>query len=410
MNVRAAVLAAAVGAAATPSPVAAQPLTADVLVDRGLTVASGASISAAIGELVGRAEAHAVPDRLFVEEGGSRRTGNVAYRIAKHLLFDAPQEHLLLVFDHELFGHGARLRERFDGPVEYRFHLPEPYGSGGASTSYVFDRAPTLYEQLAVSAGGLESTTLVASRVSERAFVEGRLHARDALRYLTFEFDALHYIASAETEGSEAGHDVGDFLRAYNDLAATAGAPALTTRKLRRESFIGLANPMAAYAVFGIARYWWSGIQDVAVPALSLGGVRYLPLFRYRLTPFGTEWALVNSVGGRMRPLEVEVRAGRSVNATPWGIGVRQREVVKLRGWTIDAAVDVWKQPPVDEADPARLSFEPRMGSRVRGLVHRQIARATFILELGGKSGGYVPGEPLRRGLVARAGVGVPLP
>ena len=411
MNVRAVVLAAALGAAAS-SPVDAQQLAAEVLVDRDLTVASGVSITAAIGELVGRAEAHAVPDRLFAEEGTSRRTANVSYRIAKHVLFDAPQEHLLLVVDHELFGHGARLSERFDGPIEYRFHIPAPYGSGGADTAFVFDRPPTMWEQLAVSAGGMESTTLVASIVSERAFVEGRLRSRDALRYLTFELDSLRYIASAETEGFEAGHDVGDFLRTYNDLAAVAGASKLTARTLRNESLVGLANPMAAYAIYGIARYWWSGSPDVAVPALSINGVRYLPLVRYRLTPFGTEWALVNSLGGRVRPMEIELRVGRSPNATPWGIGLRQRQVVRFGGWAIDAAFDVWKQPPVDGTDPRQLSFDPRPGSRVRGRVHHPLrsSRATFIIEVGGKSGGYIPGEPLRGGFVARAGIGVPVP
>jgi hypothetical protein len=414
VNARAVVLAAAIGCgAASPSP-AQQPVAAEALVDHHFTVGAGASISAAIGVLVARGEASAVPQRLFAEEGASRRTANVGYRIFKHVFFDAPQEHLLLVFDHEVFGHGARLRERFDGPIEYRFQLPEPYGSGGAQTTYRFDRPPTPYEALAVNAGGMESTGVVAAIVANHAFADGRIRSRDALRYFTFEIDTLRYIASTDDEDAARGNDVGDYLRTYNGLADAVGAPRLTPRRLRQQALVSLADPMLAYAAFGVARYWWSGAPDVAVPALSLGGVRYLPMFRYRLAPFGTEWALVNALAGRVRPTEVELRVGESPGSTPWGIGVRQRSIASWGRWSIDAAADVWSQPPVASSDAQQLAVDPRVGTRVSGRIHRALtaspSAATLIVELGAKSGGYVPGEPLGGGFVARAGVGLPLP
>jgi hypothetical protein len=409
------VLAAAFVAAAS-SPAAAQELASEALVDPRLTVGSGATISATIGALVAHAEETAIPDRLFGEPGAPRKTANVAYRFLKHVFFDAPQEQLLLVFNHEVFGHGARLRERFDGPIEYDIEVPAPYGGGAGSTSFVLNREPTPYELLAISAGGMESTSVVASIVAERAFVDGRMQPRDALRYLLFEFDTQGYIASTSAD-EEPGHDVGDYLRTYNDLASAAGARALTRRQLRRESLVGLANPMGAYALFGIARYWWNGATDVAVPTLSIAGVRYLPLVRYRLTPYGTEWSLVNALAGRMRPTEVEVRIGRSPLETPWGISVRQRSAARWRGWSLDAAVDMWRQPPVAGSDPRRVEFDLRTGARVRGRGSHAVmpvwfstSRATLIVEVGAKSAGYVPGEPLRGGVVARAGIGLPVP
>jgi len=415
VTIRAVVLAAAIGAAA-PAPVMAQQVAAEALFDRDLTVGSGASITATIGELAGHAEAKAVPDRLFEEGGGLGRTGDITYRLLKFAFFDAPQEHLLLVFDHEMFGHGARLRERFDGPIGYHIQPPAPYGHGNGVTSFVFNREPTLYEQLAISAGGMESTGVVAAIVSEHAFIDRTMQPRDALRYLTFELDTLRYIS--RTKGNEeAGHDVGDFIRTYNDLAVVAGAPGLTPRRLRNEALISLANPMVAYAGYGIVRYWWNGDTNVAVPALSIAGVRYLPLFRYRLTPFGTEWALVNALGGRMRPTSIELRVGQSPGSTPWGVGINQRDALRWGGWSVDAALDVWQQPPVADQNPRLLSFDQHMGGRIRGRVHRDVVpvwfsstRASIIIEVGGKSAGYVPGEPLRSGIVARVGIGIPVP
>jgi hypothetical protein len=174
---------------------------------------------------------------------------------------------------------------------------------------------------------------------------------------------------------------------------------------------------MGAYALFGIARYWWNGATDVPVPTLSIAGVRYLPFVRYRLTPYGTEWSHVNPLAGRMRPTEVEVRIGRSPLETPWGIGVRQRSVASWRGWSVDAAADVWRQPPIAGTDPRRIEFDLRTGARVRGRANHAVmpvwfstSRATLVVEVGAKSAGYVPGEPLRAGIVARAGLGLPLP
>jgi hypothetical protein len=144
---------------------------------------------------------------------------------SNRVFFDAPQEQLLLVFDHEVFGHGGRCAKRFHGPIEYTSRCRRHTAGGAGSTLFVLDRAPTAYEALAISAGGMESTSVVASIVAERAFVNGRMEPRDALRYLLFEFDTQSYIASTDSEGAEAGHDVGDFLKTYNDLAASAGAP-----------------------------------------------------------------------------------------------------------------------------------------------------------------------------------------
>jgi len=115
--------------------------------------------------------------------------------------------------------------------------------------------------------------------------------------------------------------------------------------------------------------------------------------------------------------MEVEVRIGRSPLETPWGVGVRQRSVAKWGGWIVGAAVDVWRQPPIAGTDPAQVEFDLRTGTRVRGRVNHEVmpvwfstSRATLIVEVGAKSAGYVPGEPLRGGIVARAGIGFPVP
>jgi hypothetical protein len=188
------------------------------------------------------------------------------------------------------------------------------------------DHPPSPHEQLAIHAGGMEANGVAGDLLASRALSRGGMTARDAMRYLEFELDTLSYVLSTDEE-EEPGHDVFDFLTLYNELAAATETRTLGLRTLKRESLVSLANPMLAYAAWGIGRYLATGGTSVGVPMLTIGSVRYLPLVRYRLTPLGTEWAIVNELGGSIRPTQVEVRAGRSLAAHPWGVSVRQRQL-----------------------------------------------------------------------------------
>jgi hypothetical protein len=411
-----AVACAAALCAAVASSAAAQTVTSPALFDADLTAGAGATLTTAAGAAISRAEDLVVPSRLFPEEGPLGRTANVTYRVARMMWFDWPQEHLLMVVNHEVFGHGARLRERFNGPIGYRIDAPPPYGEGGGSTSFVFDREPTYPELLAVHAGGMEADGIAAALVAHQAFSSGRLRPRDALRYLEFELDTLGYVWSTDSAGEDPGHDVADFLDTYDDLAATLGSSPLTLPMLRREALAGLANPALAYAVISVVRYLATGAEDAPVPTLSIGGVRYLPMMRYRLTPYGREWSLVNELGGRMRPTTIDLRVGRGPQTTSWSVGVMQQSVASWGGWSVDAAAHVWSQPRMFGADEQVPLADSQPGALVRGRIERRIfpgsstgEQATLVFDIGIKSDGFVPGDPLEGGVVLRGGLGIPL-
>jgi hypothetical protein len=387
-----------------------------LLVDGGMTVGAGAPLIAATGDMLTRAERTLVPDRILAERGPARRTTNVAYRVAKLFFLDLPQEDLLTVVNHEVMGHGARLRERFDATISYSLPAPAPYGIGGGGTSFSFDRPPTRAELLAISAAGMEADAVAARVVAERAFADGKLSFNAALRYLSVELDTLYYVSSTSDaiETESAGHDVALFLRIYNDAAAAAGSAALTPKTLRREVLASLANPMVGIAAYAIGRYLWTGERDVPVPALSIGGVRYLPLVRYQLAPYGTEWAVMNYFSGARWPTHVEVRVGRAPGVRPWGIGVERRNVATIRSWRVDIGAEIWRQPDVanrDDAPGRRLETGLQVRSRAEHPLPVQFGtrRPTIVIDVGLKTAGFVPGQPLGSGVVLRAGIGIPI-
>ena len=139
-------------------------------------------------------------------------------------------------------------------------------------------------------------------------------------------------------------------------------------------------------------------------------------MLRYRLAPYGTEWSLISELGGRVEPMQVELRVGRSPNASPWAVGVRRRELVAWRGWSTSASIEVWQQPTLAEIRDRARAVTMRMGTHVRGVAERPLIpvwfsanAATLIVDIGVKAAGFVPGEPLGGGAVVRAGVGLPL-
>jgi hypothetical protein len=133
-----------------------------------MTVGAGATVIATFGNLIARGENALIPDRLFGETGVPKRTVNALYRTARLVLLDLPQENWLMVANHEIFGHGARLRERFDASISYHIDAPFPLGHGGGSTSFGLDREPTTAEWLAVSAAGMEVNAVSAGLIAHR--------------------------------------------------------------------------------------------------------------------------------------------------------------------------------------------------------------------------------------------------
>jgi hypothetical protein len=138
---------------------------------------------------------------------------------------------------------------------------------------------------------------------------------------------------------------------------------------------------------------------------------------RYRLAPYGTEYAMTMYVAGPGPLSGVDVRLGRAPGGTPWGIGVRPRVLGPWRTWRVETAFDVWRQPHLlDRARSSRGSAGLRLGGEVRGRAERPLVRlwsaartATLVLDVGLKSEGFVPGEPLRAGPALRVGIGLPL-
>jgi hypothetical protein len=384
--------------ATTSAAQPAAPPPAPLLIDREMSPGAGATVTNGVARLLAHGEDQFVPLRLFRDEGRLRRGTNAAYRLLKLGLFDDPQENWFRVANHEVFGHGGRLRELFDGDISYQLPPPPPYGRGGGATFFEFSRTPTVEEVLSVTVGGMEANYVMARAIAQDAITEGRWNYRDAIRYYYSEYDTIHYIRSVEPLEEE-GHDVGDFLRIYNNVATRAGEKTISARQLRRNVLVSFANPLIAYSYYStFISYVWQGRTTAPVPMIHFGATRYLPMARFHLTSFGTEFVLDNAFVRNRRFVDVTLTWGQTVGSRTWSIGALATRLASVKQWTIGAEGMVWHRPDWGEQFAVTTS---------RTLATRGRQSLVFVAQGGYKTDGFAPGDRLHEGVFLRVGAAV---
>ena len=129
--------------------------------------AAGAQGLADAQHLLASAEDRWLPRKIGKSAAAPRSRSASLYRAGKFLALDVPQDHMLMVVAHEVFGHGARFRELGDGRIGYGFDAPIPYGSGDAFTSFNgrFPISPLAI--LNVSASGIEAQHALADAIAD---------------------------------------------------------------------------------------------------------------------------------------------------------------------------------------------------------------------------------------------------
>ena len=98
--------------------------------DRDFSELAGTEDVATVHYGFTRLEDALVGTRWFPENSVAGKSGGVAARLFKTILFDSPIDTYTFVFEHEYFGHGMRFRELTDKEVKY--HLSAPFFGGGS--------------------------------------------------------------------------------------------------------------------------------------------------------------------------------------------------------------------------------------------------------------------------------------
>lgn len=380
-----------------------------IVVDRDMTPAAGTIDLLAAQRALVSVEDRWLPPARFDESTRVKRGLGIGYRAGKWFALDLPQDHFLMVVGHEIFGHGARLREIGARGVQYSFDAPIPYGPGGAVTEFSGDLLVTRADALAIDTSGIEAQNVLADHIGREAVASGALHYREAWLYLESRLDGLRYIRSVSPRSSP-GHDVRSFLLDFNDRCDPPACEPLDAATLKRRALVMLGDPMLAYAGYAwAAAYMVQGRTTGPVPMIGLpGGLRYLPALRFEMTPYGTTVTTDHTIVRHGRAANLSIGVGDTGAARAWDVGVRAGDVLRGSRLNAGASISLWRQPELDAPPNAQA-----MKTGVLAIGTLRIAlpgsvasgRAGVLVEAGYKSDGFVRGERLHAGPIVRAGV-----
>lgn len=344
------------------------------------------------------------------------------WRLSELIMGWLPFNYFTMVVQHEVFGHGYRIRDIGRSRVivnKYRFGVPPPYGHGGGATSYSFNEDLTTTDETAISMGGVESTAILALLTKFKWIESGRIDPRQSVLYLFSQHDLNMYIGSLKSLSDEelSGHDIHGYIQSLN---YTYPDNLLSKGRLRSLSWINLADVFTYYAIYSWFHYLSTG-QEAGIPMIASC---YLPGLRLGLTPFGPEVFFENFFSVKKQPLYAYVKGGHHAKNNYYGAGLYAPALYRHKEWSFGFRLDLWRQPklllqpgaiPMTEIDfdqqpsvenplyPSSERHAIRYGAAGSAIVfYRGSERVGFETEAGYKAQGFLPGYSLKASPVVR--------
>lgn len=321
-------------------------------------------------------------------------------RLSKITFLDLPLSQYMVAIQHEVFGHGARLRY-LHRDARYSLPAPFPWGPGGGATFFAPIDSLPLPIQAGIATGGIEASELFGYTLATRALSCCCLDYRDAITYILASQDQTLYIyGTRRPDGEE--NDMKAYIAAVND---SYGKKVLTTGKLRSKTWLNLIDPLLISSAARINDYLAQGNTGAPVTFKFPfpGGWAAIPQARLTLAPYGLEY------GGQLylfKPpflFRLFGRYGNTEGHTSYAAGLDTWDLWRRGNWGLGAKIEIWKQPKLRHncLDTAPSKWGTLLLAR---LAYRLTTNTALSLESGGKTAGFSIGEPLDPCLFIRLG------
>jgi hypothetical protein len=351
-----------------------------------------------------------LPLRWTEERTAGDKALGVTYRLGRLAFLERPLTWLAWVTQHEVFGHGAAVRQAGFRGTRYEVGLPWPYGDGGGRAFYPSDATFSEAEALHATANGANSGLVLARTVRDRALRRGALYYDEVGLGVSGHVDLPLYILSTDRRTDRG--DIATYLRQLD------GSPP-TLASLKRKAWIGLVDPFLLLAVGSSLRnHLWRGANAAPLPTVEWRSIRYLPSFHLSLSPFGPEFLLEHLAVRDGRFWRISTRLGDGPYGRFGGAGIAVTNVVRTERLRTDVRLDVWYQPSLLLGNPAATVDFPSpststvdlfaIGGRaeVSASVRPTAQWPVFVTgTLGYKTDGFVLGESLDDGILVELGL-----
>jgi hypothetical protein len=337
-------------------------------------------------------------------------------RVGELELVWLPINYTMMVTQHEVFGHGFRVRSlwQYARVEHYKWGVPPPYGPGGGATGYLFVPSHiTTFQDLAIASGGVEATAILANRTRLEWLQSGGIDYRESSLYNWSQQDLTNYVFATMPDD---GGDISHYIRVLNE---TYPSDHLTHKQMKQQALVNLFDPFTYYSLYAQLNYIFTGNSKGYIPMIPIGSYRYLPSPRYGLTPFGPEFYLENFLVKDNRPIYFYLRAGHFAGSTYTGAGIEYAYLWEKNGNSLGFRADIWHQPFANfnnrsyaiekllDGEPLPSPpHKPQFGGALSLIARKRMTEhSSFFFQLGAKTPGFLPGEPLETFPIARLGV-----
>lgn len=348
------------------------------------------------------------------------------YRLLDCALFWDPLCYAETVVQHEVFGHGYRIRSLKDAKVNgYSFDLPPPFGKGGGATYFSIGPEITIGEFQAIGIAGLEAEEILSQDIKKKFIKKGKISRKLSSLYVIARYSPLNY-ALVPFEPKEyyedsisSGHDIEGYLAT---LAVLYPSQAMSVGTMVNSLMWNFLDPMTFYQIAGHFYYIFTG-KDMKVPMIPLTkDLSYLPNVSVKLAPYGLETYVENYFLYKESLVSMYVKAGKfHPDDLYYGMGFEGENLWSYKEFSLGCRADVWMQPNflfnwsfenvldgVAPQEPFEVSFKKIPGGSFAlvgkyGFFENKIS---FFADVGFKSKGYLPGYPLGSAPITRVGLG----
>ncbi|MBI5272375.1 MAG: hypothetical protein HY861_00130 [Chlamydiia bacterium] len=342
----------------------------------------------------------------------------------RNFLFWLPINLSIHVTQHEVFGHGYRLRDLGEDYAKIRGY--GIYVIAGVTKFQPTSRI-TPSQMLTINIAGLEADAILANRIKYKWLRHDQIDPRQmSLQYFSaisltgYALSVHHTSRVAPTDGN----DISGYLFLVNSLYPNGY---VSYRSVRNLSFINALDPFVFLFLFQSTDYQSYG-KPIPIPMFKIGSVKYLPSPRVVLTPFGIQGFWENYFLKGSSATYAYLKWGKNGPNTYYGLGVENQRIFSWPYATVGARVDLWHQPcvlfhggvmsteelwelpegqAIPRLYPEEVLREKQFGflASVIGTAGKPDWQAQFFYELGYKTKGYLAGEALRQAPVARIGL-----
>jgi hypothetical protein len=336
----------------------------------------------------------------------------------KFVFFYFPLSGFEVVLQHELFGHGYRIRDistHYTKVLGYKFDLPFPYGNGGGATFYDYNNNYTSFQEIATSLAGVEATAMLSNRIKLKWLESKKIDALNSILYLQSFHDITGYIFSMDNSPYYVndGHDIESYLFWLNTTYYNKN---LSKKDLKRSALINFLDPFTYYSLFENFYYVFTS-KELNFPMFNIGKLRYLPSFRLALAPYAMEYYFENFLSYKNRPIYAYLRYGKFLRNN-FGLGIEIPKLFMSNSFDLGFKIDIFNQSKIyfkaSELEFDGINFyysEKDLKKKIFGASASIFYQKRFkknlaiYLQAGYKTKGYVQSEDLRDSIIARIGL-----